>query len=178
MSELLDNKVSPFETDAQATTALHRAAAAGQDQACRLLCRAGAVGFAKNSQNLTAHDLAVQNWHVGARRIFQPSASDLDLIEAAAISGQDGWQSQGRHDAWKSEAHEPFVTPLMRAALQGDLEDVKDLITSKGTEQLNKRSKRRCTALLIAAEEGHVEVITALFENKKKRHDIGFTVPA
>lgn len=170
--ELLDKRVSPFEADPQGTTALHRAAATGQREVCQMLCQSGAVGYAANSQNLTAYDLAVQNQHVAVRRVFRQSAADRDLEECILRRDDPrGRRSSARDaqlDMWKPESEAPFVTPLMRAARQGNLERVRALITSEGTKQLHMRSKRRCTALLMAAEEGHVEVITALFEYKKQ----------
>ena len=179
VDQLLAKKVSPFEADMQATTALHYAAAAGQEQVCRLLCQAGAVGFAVNARNLSAYALAVQNGHVRARRVFEPSASDRDLEEAARDE-----------DSQEHMITDSGVTPLMRAARLGNLELVKALMMHVVTSQalrhashvsgaaapldsdegaeLNMRSKRRCTALLMAAEEGHVEVMTALLENNVK----------
>ena len=166
LKELLRNKVSVFEVDAQASSALHRAASAGQGDACRLLCSAGAVGFATNAQNLSAYDLAVQHQHNDVRRVFQPSAADRDIEEARLNGNNTNFESE--HVEWKLESEPPFVTPLMRAARLGNLDDVNRLILNEGIKQLHMRSKRRCSALLMAAEGGHVEVMTALFESKRK----------
>ena len=167
LEQLLHNKVSVFETDAQATSALHRAALEGQGDACRLLCRFGAVGFTTNAQNLSAHDLAVQHQHNDVRRVFQPSAADRDIEEARQGGNRKSFKIE-LSDEWKLESQPPFVTPLMRAARSGNLDEVNRLISFKGIEQLHMRSKRRSSALLMAAEGGHVEVMTALFESKRK----------
>ena len=162
----MHNKVSVFETDAQATSALHRAASAGQGDACRLLCRFGAVGFTTNAQNLSAHDLAVQHQHNDVRRVFQPSAADRDIEESRQGGNSKSFKVE-LSDEWKLESQPPFVTPLMRAARSGNLDEVNRLISFKGIEQLNMRSKRGSSASLMAAEAGHVEVMTALFGKRK-----------
>jgi ankyrin repeat protein len=167
LEQLLHNKVSVFETDAQATSALHRAASAGQGDACRLLCRFGAVGFTTNAQNLSAHGLAVQHQHNDVRRVFQPSAADRDIEEARQGGNRKSFKVELTEE-WKVESEPPFVTPLMRAARSGNLDDVNRLIINEGIKQLHMRSKRRSSALLMAAEGGHVEVMTALFESKRK----------
>ena len=200
VNELLLRGVSPFESDAQATTALHRAAAGGSEQSeevCRRLCAAGAVGSAQNMQNLTPLDLAVRSKNVRCRRVFEPSASDKDVQEYMEATGVQTSMSEGYlpeatmdahspvrkqsgspvrvtpgskrmgeiHEAGSSVVQLPGITRLMLAARAGQLDEVKKLILKKGTEGLTERSQRRCTALLMAAEEGHTEVMTSLLEN-------------
>ena len=224
VNELLLRGVSPFESDAQATTALHRAASGGSEQSeevCRRLCAAGAVGSAQNMQNLTPLNLAVRSKNVRCRRVFEPSASDKDVQEYMEATGVQTALSEGYLPAATMDTHSPQdraarlladthspvlrkqsgspvlspgvrkqsgspvrvtpgsrrgyvheagagaamgITPLMLAARAGQLDEVKKLILRKGTEGLTERSQRRCTALLMAAEEGHTEVMTSLLE--------------
>ena len=184
VEELLLRGVSPFEADAHASTALHRAAANGCALVCKVLGVFGALGTARNTQNLTPLDLAVQNQHMRARRVFQPSASDKDVEEMRTRArGGRGASSTGSHASEAARLRERLsaarhgergldgaggggVTPLMLASRHNELDAVKDLITKKGTEGLQVRSPRRCTAMLMAAEEGHAEVMTALLEKR------------
>ena len=139
------------------------AAAAGQEQACRLLCLAGAAGFAANAQNLTPHDLAIQNGHVGARRVFQPSASDLDVAEAA-LSTEDprGRRPSSADTQWKPETQDPFLTPLMRAAMVGDAAGVA-LLVKLGARVGDVDAEGR-TALHLSAGYGGMDAAAALLD--------------
>ena len=110
VNELLLRGVSPFESDAQATTALHRAASGGSEQSeevCRRLCAAGAVGSAQNMQNLTPLDLAVRSKNVRCRRVFEPSASDKDVQEYMEATGVQTSMSEGYLPEATMDAHSP-----------------------------------------------------------------------
>ena len=54
---------------------------------------------------------------------------------------------------------------LIEAAWSGDVERVKELLATKGVDINSKTEKSGWTALMLAATEGHCDVVKALVEN-------------
>jgi ankyrin repeat protein len=153
--------VSVFEADEHANSALHCAAAAGHVQVCSRLLEARADPEVPNQSMRKARRLAQEHGHMAVLRLFRPSASDLD------VAAQDGKGTA--HGATPTVPHRHRVTALMLASRSGKLPEVRSLLAAsasmRGSEGLDAQSARGCTALLMAAEEGHAEVIRTLVEH-------------
>ena len=181
---LLDLGVSPYETaDATATTALHKAAAAGHAEICWMLLQRAerSFGFAYNKSNERPFDLAAQGRYVAARRVFIPSESDQAVPEAlrqggplfsAADAGHVATLRTCEQDYGVSVLNAPTVNGvslLMLASRRGHTHAVKALL-EKGADPF-ATSQRGCTALHMAAEEGCVNVVELLLEGvEAKQH--------
>ena len=79
---LLASGTSVFEAHPGQVTALHMAAAAGHADTCRVLMNAGADPLQEDCSQRTPHSLAIAGHHSCVRRALEPSASDLDVLEA------------------------------------------------------------------------------------------------
>ena len=85
VTALLGKGITPFMCDANAHTALHRAAENGHVSVCELLKLNGADGAVGNAKKETAYDLSVRNENPQVRRVFEPHTSDEEVTEFAAM---------------------------------------------------------------------------------------------
>ena len=67
------------------------------------------------------------------------------------------------------------ITPLMRAAKDGDLQTVKRLIQSGA--KIDKSSRYSWTSLMFAAREGHVDIVVTLLQAGAKVEHVSESVP-
>jgi ankyrin repeat protein len=127
-------------------TPLHAAAQLAKTEIAQLLIASGADLDAKDQQGNTPLSLARASW-MWARGQQQV---DSRPYEAAVQSLVDaGAKDDGR-------------TELQRAVAAGDLEKVKKLIAAK--VNVNETGPQRVTAVHIASEKGHAEILAALIE--------------
>jgi hypothetical protein len=139
VDRLLRVGVSPFVVSGDATTALHRAAAAGSVSVCRRLVAAGAGHEVGNMGAISAYDLSFARRRVGVRRLFSPSASDSDVTEEARTG-----------------------SALLRAAHAGDAAAVRSAI--EGGEEVDAVAANGVTALMLASRSDAVEAVRALLD--------------
>ena len=139
-----------FTTDASANTPLHLSAKGGFADVCRLLLKARADGLMHNSEGVAPSDLTVGHWR--ARRVFLPSASDMDLGEAAPV--EELWSSDGSGGEGASaeqvtqSASANSCTALHVAARLGDTATVQVLISGKeGQHAIHAKTNHGCTPL-------------------------------
>lgn len=168
---LLQAGVSIYEADAEASTALHHAAfrckSVGHRMVCSILIEHGADPEMPNAHGLSAWDCALYRRDTKLRRTFRPSESDKDFTEKARCSG-DLHRAIGSHDEKLalSLLQHPMppiingITALMMAAQSGQLRIVQACLNNGWN--LEQRSISGCSALNIAAEEGHAHVLKAM----------------
>ncbi|KAK8952932.1 hypothetical protein KSP40_PGU019958 [Platanthera guangdongensis] len=144
---------------ATGSTALHVAAAAGDEATARMLLDKGCAGLreARNTAGKTAYELAAEEGHaklLGLLKLGEGLSSaarkgdgriTARAIEmGAAVDGRDGW-------GW---------TALMRAGFKGRVEVMKVLI-EKGSA-VDARDDEGYTALHCAVEAGQAEAVEML----------------
>ncbi|KAI0527023.1 hypothetical protein KFK09_002619 [Dendrobium nobile] len=144
---------------ATGSTALHVAAAMGDEATARILIEKGCAGLkeARNSAGKTAYDLAAEEGHarlLGLLRLGEGLAAAARKGEGgnavraiemgAAVDGRDGW-------GW---------TALMRAGFKGRVEVMKVLI-DKGAA-VDAKDEEGYTALHCAVEAGQAEAVEVL----------------
>jgi ankyrin repeat protein len=163
--------VSIYEADTEASTALHHAAfrcnSHGHRMVCLLLMEHGADPEMPNAHGLSAWDCALYRRDTKLRRTFRPSESDKDFTEKARLSG-DLHRVIGTRDekialSLLQHPMPPIVngiTALMMAARSGQLRVVQACLNSGWN--VEQRSISGCSALNIAAEEGHAHVLKAM----------------
>ena len=174
VNALLDAGVSIMEADQDANTALMHAAfnctTASHREVCRRLIEKESDPELANQHGMTAMDVALTRRDPKLRRTFKPSESDKDFTPASrtqfeihkAIDTGDEetamWElgKAGNLECAKCHA----VTPLMMAARVGNKRIAQNLL-DRGAKP-DKKSEHWCTALNIAAEEGHVDVMEAI----------------
>ncbi|XP_020589238.1 ankyrin-3-like [Phalaenopsis equestris] len=144
---------------ATGNTALHMAAAVGDEATARILVEKGCAGLkeARNAAGKTAYDLAAEEGHarlLGLLRLGEGLAAAARKGEGgiavraiemgAAVDGRDGW-------GW---------TALMRAGFKGRVEVMK-LLIEKGAG-VDARDEEGYTALHCAVEAGQAEAVEVL----------------
>ena len=148
VKSLLDGNVSVHDATPDAQTALHLAARNGHAECCALLLRGGANSAAPDKGMDTPLALAVKNAWLSVRRVFEPSAADLDARDGEAAG----------------------FTRLMRAAHAGEEIVVEQLLaeTTDGdggvTALMDASSQRGSTALTVAVDAGHTHVARLLLQ--------------
>jgi hypothetical protein len=150
---LLDARVSPFFSDRDANTALILAARSeekGCEQVCKELVQGGANENVFNKFRVNAYDVAVMRRHTPTLQALKPSKSS-DLKK---------------------------MTPLMYATHLGGLKMVQPLLDA-GVD-LKEATELGASAITIAAEEGHVDVLEWLLARDRElvndgRYDKGRT---
>eukprot|EP00325_Prymnesiales_sp_UTEX-LB-985_P006681 CAMPEP_0174703536 /NCGR_PEP_ID=MMETSP1094-20130205/7444_1 /TAXON_ID=156173 /ORGANISM="Chrysochromulina brevifilum, Strain UTEX LB 985" /LENGTH=1008 /DNA_ID=CAMNT_0015901471 /DNA_START=155 /DNA_END=3181 /DNA_ORIENTATION=+ len=186
---LLEASISPFEADSRGTTALHIATSAGEEAICRLLMSHKASPLTFDATGLRPRSITYMLGHSRIRRLFAPSVSDQDVaIALGQDSTIDATQHLLRKIATGSEealSNEELthlkgaagVTGLMLAARGGHLALVKAFVQhdpegvharSAGPPAKDgalKEGDRGCSALDMAAEEGHLEVVNFLLDH-------------
>ena len=193
---LLRAGISPFVADTYATTPLHHAAHAGHADVCMLILTPrgwhsaelrGKMMRMTNRHGTTPLNMAMG--HTAVRRIFHPTASDMDVagaahaaegtllglvqraVSSAAPTGENGGDGLSvtvealerllaAQPAALNQAGSTQVTLLMLAA-RGCRPDLVDVLISARAD-VHAESARGVTALLMAAEEGCVDAIRAL----------------
>ena len=183
--------VSVRVCDAEVNTPLHRAAAAGKLDACRLLLSKGANERLPNKGFHRPVDVSRRSHHVVVSRLFSPTVSDGDFkeaeaeVEAEAAAVEEGKEGGRRVHAlaWAGDAAkltealsasdaaaeavnaawlDGGLTPLMLACRRGHAAAVKVLL-DKGA-RLDATSKSGCTPLALAAEAGAADVVATLLD--------------
>ena len=177
---LLDVNVSVFECDHLARTALSEAASAGSVEVCKLLVDAGDDMYRCDLRMTTPFILAVRGRHAELIGSFHPNETDEDSADADASKREfiraikDGRSADiekaasamGPGSATKPDAK--GVTPMMIAARYGQTTAVDaliKLIVSQGgsvDDAINAKSNNGCTAIMMASQKGHTEVIHTL----------------
>lgn len=191
VNTLLLSKVELHYSDDRANTTLHRAVAGGHRHVCRRLMEANADANLPNADGLSAWDLTLRGGNALflVRRVFSPSAADCDTEDgptpAATVSDHLHERQYVRELLEAAMACDPssmasvitragslkiidtpnsqLVTPLMFAARCSDgAAAVQMLLESKAKVQL--KTRRLCSALSMAAEEGHLESVRLLLK--------------
>ena len=188
---LLKAGVSLFECDQHANTALIVASEEGQDGVCRVILEWNVpheetmkgLRALRNLQRQNAYDVAVSRQKDAVLRVFQPSTSDkifkiLKKSEKTYHRMTLQQKVQGKARKWHCG-----VTTLMLACRENDTHLVHELInhhvdSSMRTEvDLKQDLEEPCTALTIAAEDGHIEITDALLASGVDA-DSGFLLEA
>jgi uncharacterized protein len=157
VSSLLKARVSTSLRSTNARSALHMAAENGEAEVCRLLIaiEQGDGADIPDKQGQTALTLCSSQ---AVRRVLVPTDSDLDVQEAS-LPNTD-------HEASAVAVENVSnVTPLMLACREGRLETAQNLVM-EGVD-IKQRSKRGCTALSMAAEAGHTDLVGLLLKSQK-----------
>ena len=171
VSALLNAGVSIYEADEDASTVIHHAAyncdSPGHRAVCQLLLDYGADPEAFNSRVLCAWDCALVRRDTELRRIFQKSESDKDFTEKAKSSGDLHKAIDARDDQLAltlvNKLMPPIVnevTAMMMAARRGSLAIVQACLNAGWN--VEQRTTHGCTAVLIAAEQGHAHILKAM----------------
>ena len=171
VDKLINMGVSPFESDMNATTALHLAAEAGNAQvrsssphrvccpgACGLtrrrlvlqvvkrLLRANANGLVQNKFGLRPFDLAIRGEHVEARRAI----IEKDFNEKAVMGNDNDHKKQ----------------PLLRACSIGVLATVKAEIKFHDERIVDDADGNGVTPLMVAARYDYEDIVSFLLDQK------------
>ena len=166
------------EADEEVNTALMHAAfnctTPAHREVCRLLVERHCDPEANNHYGTSAYDVALTRRDPALRRIFRPSESDKDFTRAARTSfaihsaidaGDDDLALSELGSPGNTEAAKVHrVTPLMMAARMGSSR-VTQALLDRGASA-DKKSEHGCTAIYVAAEEGHVSVLEALLASE------------
>ena len=178
-SLLAANVPATIYCDEHANTALHAAAARpGNAATVQMLLDAGAPRWGFNAVNRRPFFVAMVHHATDVRRVIKPSPSDLDFGPAppsadtpvgAVAAAADAEAAAAALQLWRSAfgaaggvdaAGDDGVTALMAAARFGRAEALQ-LLLDRGASTA-ARSRRGCTALSIAAEEGFAPLVRAL----------------
>ena len=188
---LLLSQIDLQSCDERANSTLHRAVLGGHVHVCQRLLEAKADPMKMNADGLSSWDLALRGAQSSVRRVFSPSSEDLDaeggatplatvsdhmherehvrrLLEGA-IQGDTGLIASALTDAAETKIrivdtpNKLHVTPLMFAArAEGGQDAVRLLIKRNAT--VNLRTRRFCTALMMAAEAGQLGSVQLLLK--------------
>ena len=131
---------------ATGATPLHAAIQLGKPEIAKLLIAAGAEVDAKDNQGDTPLSVAHANL-VWARSVQNVDNGPYEAVVQVLVDA--GAKDDGR-------------TELQRAVAANDLEQVKKLIAD--AVDVNATGPRRITAMHIASEQGHAEILAALIE--------------
>ena len=181
---MLDANISPFYCDRHANTALIEAAREKHADACRLLVARGLDVHVFNRFRLNTYDVAVRHRDVKTLRAVTPSKSDCEAEEDKKAVSDGKLQRHELHlavgDDTKTEAeivealealkasdvNAPTAggerTSLMIAARRGQLKTVQKLLGMRADVNIRgvtQRGSRGASAVTIAAEEGHLEIL-------------------
>jgi serine/threonine protein kinase/ankyrin repeat protein/formylglycine-generating enzyme required for sulfatase activity len=128
------------------STPLHAAVQQAKPEVAKLLVAAGADVDAKDKQGNTPLSLAHQalSWARGQQQV-----DNRPYEVAVQVLLDAGAKDDGR-------------TELQRAVADGDLEQVKELIAD--AVDVNETGPQRLTAVHLASENGHAEILAALME--------------
>ena len=152
VTALLKAKVNPMEADVHANTALHRAAEAEQLEICKKLTKAAQwLRQTYNFMQMRPCDLAKSN---ALLRILLPSN-----------------ERQCNSDRDFEDDETANITRFMKAAKTGNMYMLKNALSTldgSTASEINARSRGGCTALSIAAEFGHTEVLELLLTEGTK----------
>ena len=171
VAALLKAGVSIYESDNDANSALLSAAfhsrSDGHHAVCKLLLEWKGDPDTPNRHALSARDCAFARRDTALRRIFCPSESDKDFTPAAVNSTELHRAIESRNDSVAlplvTAPMPPIVnevTALMLAARKGTLPVVQACLNSGCN--VEQRSASACTAIYLAAEEGHAHLLRAM----------------
>lgn len=171
VSALLQAGVSIYESDESANTAIHYAAffctSVGHRAVCSVLLEHGCDPEVVNMHGISAWDCALSRRDTTLRRIFKLSESDLDFTDAAKLSSELHRAIDANdEEAALSLLSQPMppivngVTALMAASRRGMLKVVQGCLNSGSN--VEQRTAHGCSAINIAAEEGHTQIIKAM----------------
>jgi len=151
-------------------TALMMAARTGASDALRVLVEAGANVNAKETWGgTTALMWAVSEGHAAAAKLLIDSGADVNARSnfVAAANGR-GFEGRtplaNRTDAKPEEFASGWLTPLMLAAREGDVEVARVLVTSRADIDAGAGDGK--TALSMAIFNGNYEVASYLVDSK------------
>jgi ankyrin repeat protein len=151
-------------------TALMMSARTGKTGAIRMLVEAGANVNAKETWGGTTPLMwAVSEGHVDAARLLIEAGADVNArsnyIAAANGRGFEGRTPlAGRTDSKPEEFASGWLTPLMFAAREGDVEMARLLVTSRADVDAVAGDGK--TALALAAFNGNYDMASFLVDNK------------
>ena len=153
-------------------SALHMAIKGGATDAALALLQTGAPIDRENAKGATPMILAAQRGNLQVVQALMelgasPSglSSSSALIQAAHFGRQDVITLLLSDDRWKSLVDAPNLnqtTALMRAAQEGHLEIVRELL--KAGADPNKRNRLQMTALMLASQRGEASIVQLLID--------------
>ena len=156
---LLACSINLFQACPRGNTNLILAAKSGHHKVCKLLLDSwggdidskDGLHQLRNMSRQNAYDLAVGAKHAKVIRLLTPSVSDKDM----------------KNDATDEKNG---VTTLMRACRKNDIDTARHIL-DQDPAMLHKLSRGGCSALTVAAEEGHVELVHLLLDrNAQPNH--------
>ena len=177
VDRLIHAGLSVAHADRDGSTALHVAAAHAQSDICRRLRDAGAEAFACNQHGVRAYDIAMHSTSNDVRVALKPTNMHLELSSDAPQPALSRLARQSETElirALDERQAQPVdgadangVTPLMIVCAYGLVGGAAALLEARADPALQTRSG--CTALTMAAERGHVEVVEALLREESQR---------
>lgn len=155
-------------------SALHAAVVHNHASVCRMLVEAGASPHGTNSATVSPHNLAVEMRHVACLHVFDPTPTDVDLTEEAiqasellrAAAAGSLCQTTAVIDkgGGVNEALINGVTPLHVACRGNHVLTASSLLAANA--KVDVQTTHLITPLLLASEEGWLEVVKLLCRGK------------